>query len=256
MQSKPEVLFLLGGPGSGKGTLANDLVKKYNFVHMSAGDLLRAEVKRGEGMAEEINGYMTNGQLVPGEVTVRLIRKAMEENGWGKSRFLLDGFPRSIGNWESWQEVMLEDADVKGVLCLNCSEEIMTSRILARAKTSGRADDNEETLKKRFKVNQEQTEPILQVFREKGQVYDIDANGSIQESRDNAFSLLDQLGLFAANQGAKVSSVREYLKSHVDPYVKPMMTDLMKEKPADVHSFMLDWLNSKGFEIKEARDSS
>ena len=223
---------------------------------MSAGDLLRAEVKRGGNMAEEITGYMNNGALVPGEVTVRLIRQCMEENGWGKSRFLLDGFPRSMQNWESWQAVMANDADVKGILCLMCTEENMTQRILARAKTSGRSDDNEETLKKRFKVNKEQTEPVLQLFREKGQVYEIDANGTIEESRDNAFSLLEQLGLFSSVSSGKASNVREYLKQNVDPYVKPMMTDLMKEKPEDVHSFMLDWLNSKGFEIKESRENS
>lgn len=71
MQAKPRVLFLLGGPGSGKGTVGEKLVTKYNLKHMSAGDLLRAEVKKGGELAEEINDYMKNGALVPGEVTVK-----------------------------------------------------------------------------------------------------------------------------------------------------------------------------------------
>ena len=71
MESKPRVLFLLGGPGSGKGTIGSGLVEKFGFVHMSAGDLLRAEVMKGGELAEELNGYMSQGLLVPGEVTVK-----------------------------------------------------------------------------------------------------------------------------------------------------------------------------------------
>jgi UMP-CMP kinase len=71
MEAKPRVVFLLGGPGSGKGTIASCLVEKYGFVHMSAGDLLRAEVAKGGEMADELNSYMSNGLLVPGEVTVK-----------------------------------------------------------------------------------------------------------------------------------------------------------------------------------------
>jgi UMP-CMP kinase len=71
MEAKPRVVFLLGGPGSGKGTIASSLVEKYGFVHMSAGDLLRAEVAKGGELADELNSYMKNGLLVPGEVTVK-----------------------------------------------------------------------------------------------------------------------------------------------------------------------------------------
>ena len=71
MESKPRVVFLLGGPGSGKGTVAESLVEKYGFLHMSAGDLLRAEVAKGGEMADELNSYMQNGLLVPGEITVK-----------------------------------------------------------------------------------------------------------------------------------------------------------------------------------------
>ena len=71
MESKPKVLFLLGGPGSGKGTLAKDLTNIYGFVHMSAGDLLRKEVKKGGEMAETLSSYMDHGKLIPGEITVK-----------------------------------------------------------------------------------------------------------------------------------------------------------------------------------------
>ena len=71
MEVKPKVLFLLGGPGSGKGTIGNDLVKRFGFIHMSAGDLLRAEVKKSGELSEEINGYIKEGQIVPGEITVK-----------------------------------------------------------------------------------------------------------------------------------------------------------------------------------------
>ena len=90
--------FVLGGPGSGKGTVCAKLVADYGFVHLSAGDLLRAERASGSANAELINNIIMKGEIVPVEITVNLIKKAMEENGWSQTKFLVDGFPRNQDN--------------------------------------------------------------------------------------------------------------------------------------------------------------
>ena len=100
---------MLGGPGSGKGTLCKDLVRDHSFVHLSAGDLLREERDSGSPQGEMINQTILEGKIVPVKITVGLIKKAMQSNGWGKSKFLVDGFPRNLDNYEGWQDVMSSD---------------------------------------------------------------------------------------------------------------------------------------------------
>ena len=177
----------------------------------------------------------------------------MKENGWGKSSFLLDGFPRSIENWESWQEVIGDEATVIGVLHLECSEENMKKRIMHRGKTSGRTDDTEEVLVERFRVNKELTTPILELFTEKGKLFSLDANGTPEEVQKAGQELLDGMGIFQKSFKEANFEIRSYLKNKVDAFVKPLMTDIMREKPEDVHAFMLEWITSKGADIKDAQ---
>ena len=97
-KDKPAVFFVLGGPGAGKGTVCKKLVKQHGFVHLSAGDLLREERNSGSKNADLINYYIKEGKIVPVEITVNLIKKAMEKQGWAKKKFLIDGFPRNQEN--------------------------------------------------------------------------------------------------------------------------------------------------------------
>ena len=168
--SKVTVVFVLGGPGAGKGTQCARLVQDYGFVHLSAGDLLRAEQQRpGSQYGAMIADYIREGKIVPMEVTVALlsnaIAEALSKQGatdaghsipdqhkakWtdGKGRFLVDGFPRKMDQAIKFDESVCES---KFVLFLQCSEEVMLERLLERGKTSGRADDNIESIKKRFR---------------------------------------------------------------------------------------------------------
>ena len=114
--------FVLGGPGSGKGTVCSKLVKEHNFVHLSAGDLLREERDSGSPEAELINSIILEGKIVPVEITVNLIKKAMQKAGWFDKKFLIDGFPRNNDNYEGWISVMGEDTDMKFVLFLDCKQ--------------------------------------------------------------------------------------------------------------------------------------
>jgi len=140
----------VSGPGAGKGTQCNFLVEEYGFVHLSAGDLLRAERDSGSEQAELIESICMAGKIVPVAITCGLIKQAMEKAGWEKKTFLVDGFPRNEDNLSGWTEVMGDKVDMKQVLWFDANEEAMTERILERAKSAGRTDDNPETLRKRF----------------------------------------------------------------------------------------------------------
>ena len=164
--SKPTVVFVLGGPGSGKGTMCKKITSnpRYNFVHLSAGDLLREERGRsGSDVGQMIASYIAEGKIVPVEVTVGLIKAAMENSiKAGKHRFLIDGFPRNQNNWEGWGKGMAGFADVRFTLFLDCSQKEMEVRLLGR--NEGRSDDNIDSIRKRFKTYQQETEPVLEMF--------------------------------------------------------------------------------------------
>ena len=175
-QKKPKktVVFVLGGPGAGKGTNCEKIVAKYGYTHLSAGDLLREERQSKSGLAEMIETYITEGKIVPAEVTVGLLRKAMEKSS--NDKFLVDGFPRDVDNLKCWEEKMSDLANVRFLLYLSCPQDIMRNRLLERGKTSGRSDDNEASIKKRFETYENQTRPIIDHFRKLGKVREVDSN--------------------------------------------------------------------------------
>jgi len=106
MTRKPEVVFILGGPGAGKGTLCHYIIKRYGYVHLSAGDLLREErVKPGSQFGELIETHIKNGTIVPVEITCSLIDRAMQTSDNPHNRFLIDGFPRNQDNLDGWNKV-------------------------------------------------------------------------------------------------------------------------------------------------------
>jgi UMP-CMP kinase len=173
------VVFVLGGPGSGKGTNCAKIVEKFGYVHLSAGDLLRAERATGSDLADMINTYINEGKIVPAEVTVRLLRNAMESSG--SNKFLVDGFPRDTMNLQCWNENMSEVAEVQFLLFLDCPHEVMTERLLERGKTSGRSDDNEESIRKRLTVYEESTRPIIESFRAQNKIRETDSNRAFDD---------------------------------------------------------------------------
>ena len=170
---KFEVVFVLGGPGSGKGTNCAKIQEQFGYGHLSAGDLLREERASGSELADMINNYIIEGKIVPAEVTVRLLLAAMEKSG--KTKFLIDGFPRDINNLTCWQE-NAKVAEVNFLLFLDCPFDVMTARLLERGKTSGRSDDNEESIKKRLVTYTESTKPIIDWFAERGKCRAVDSN--------------------------------------------------------------------------------
>jgi adenylate kinase family enzyme len=137
-------------------------VRDYKFKHLSVGDLLRAEKGKGGPEGEKIAQTMKEGKLVPSELSVKLIRKAIAING--VRRYLIDGFPRNKENWKVFQETMKEEVVVKGLIYLECTDEVMTERITN--KPHKEEDDNPETLKHRITTFHSETEPVLEIFRD------------------------------------------------------------------------------------------
>ncbi|KAF2480807.1 UMP-CMP kinase-like protein [Neohortaea acidophila] len=169
------VIFVLGGPGAGKGTQSENLVRDYGFRHLSAGDLLREEQDRkGSEFGDMIKTYIKEGQIVPMEVTIQLLENAMNATiaESGNRKFLIDGFPRKMDQAVKFEEVVVPS---RFTLFFDCPEATMRERLLNRGKTSGRADDNEESIKKRFKTFVEQSMPVVNHFEGQGKVVKVDA---------------------------------------------------------------------------------
>ncbi|KAL0928222.1 hypothetical protein M5K25_000094 [Dendrobium thyrsiflorum] len=164
-----KVIFVLGGPGSGKGTQCAKIAKHFGFTHLSAGDLLRAEINSGSKNGTMIESMINEGKIVPSEVTIKLLQLAMRESG--NDKFLIDGFPRNEENRAAFEN--LEKIEPEFVLFFDCPVEEMERRILNR--NQGRDDDNMETIRKRFKVFIESTLPVIEFYNLKGKLYKIDA---------------------------------------------------------------------------------
>ncbi|KMP05858.1 LOW QUALITY PROTEIN: UMP-CMP kinase [Coccidioides immitis RMSCC 2394] len=184
------VIFVLGGPGSGKGTQSANLVREYGFSHLSAGDLLRAEQNREESQyGELIRNYIREGLIVPMKITVALLSNAMADILAEKKAqnqlipghtitFLIDGFPRKMD-----QAIFFEETVVPSMatLFLSCPEEIMLNRLLKRGETSGRSDDNIDSIRKRFRVFVDQSMPVVDHYTKEGKVMSVSSVGSVDE---------------------------------------------------------------------------
>jgi len=180
---QPRVVFVLGGPGAGKGTQCANLVREFGFVHLSAGDLLRAEQNRPESeVGSMIKRLIIEGQIVPVAVTLGLLKTAMKQNmDEGRYNFLIDGFPRNYDNLEGWQREMSGFAQVEFCLFLDCPEEVMEARLLKRGESSGRSDDNAEAIKKRFLTYVESTRPVIDTFAKQGKMHQVSAAASVED---------------------------------------------------------------------------
>jgi UMP-CMP kinase len=168
------VLFVLGGPGSGKGTQSERIVDQYKCLHLSVGDLLRQErQKEGSKHAKLIEDLLVAGKIVPVELSLGLLAEAMDEaakedGGLGASIFLVDGFPRNYDNLDGWTKLMPSRACVFGSLVYDCPMKELERRILSRGETSGRSDDNLESARKRFRTYEKETVPVVKVLDKQG----------------------------------------------------------------------------------------
>ncbi|CAD8087861.1 unnamed protein product [Paramecium primaurelia] len=189
---KPFVYFILGGPGSGKGTQCELLSKNLKYVHLSAGQLLRNAIKNNSEHKSTIENCINNGGIVPSHVTINLLDKAIFED-ISSDTFLIDGFPRNYENMENWIALMDNKINFKSVIHILCSRTTMIQRITERSKTSGRSDDNIQTLEKRFITYQNDTYKIIEHYRNKNQLIEINGDNSIEIVQREILESLNQL---------------------------------------------------------------
>jgi adenylate kinase len=175
-------LILFGPPGSGKGTQSEKLIARYGFKHLSTGDILRSEIANKTALGMEAKSLMDKGQLVPDEVVIGMIRTALDNNP-GVPGFLFDGFPRTTAQAEALDRLLEQkNAEIGVVLALQVPDEELISRMINRARTSGRSDDaDEQVQRKRLDVYLRDTLPVAKHYAQKNKVMEIYGVGTVDE---------------------------------------------------------------------------
>nr|CAD2186482.1 unnamed protein product [Meloidogyne enterolobii] len=191
---KYNVVFVLGPPGSGKGTQCQRIEETYGYVHLSAGDLLREERQRkGSEYGELIEQHICEGKIVPVEITCKLIENAMLARSVSANGFLIDGFPRNQDNLDGWDKQMADKAVVLFVLVLQAPIEVCVERCMNRGQN--RSDDNEESMRKRIVVYNEQTLPIINHFRALNLVEEVDGSRTPPEVSADVHRAFQSFGI-------------------------------------------------------------
>ena len=173
-------LILFGPPGSGKGTQAENLIKKYHLFHISTGDMFRYELSHNTELGQLARSYMDKGQLVPDSVTIAMLQKRVEDNPDVKG-FIFDGFPRTIPQAEALDAFLASRGEaITGLVELVVNEDEVTKRLLLRGESSGRADDkDEEIIRRRFQVYRAETSPVAEHYDGKGKAHKVAGVGSV-----------------------------------------------------------------------------
>jgi adenylate kinase len=174
--------LIFGPPGSGKGTQSVKLAEKFRLVHLSTGDMLRAEIAAGSELGRKMSSIMAKGELVPDEVVIEMIASKID-NTKGFAGFLFDGFPRTVAQTMELEK-MLNNRDMKidAMLVLDVEHDELVKRLIARAELSGRPDDKDpEIIENRISVYKSKTEPIINYCKAKGLYQPVDGMGSIED---------------------------------------------------------------------------
>ncbi|HLP73729.1 MAG TPA: adenylate kinase [Bacteroidales bacterium] len=174
--------LIFGPPGSGKGTQSVRLAEKFNLLHLSTGDMLRAEIAAGSDLGKKMSSIMSKGELVPDEVVIEMIAKKIDSSK-GNAGFLFDGFPRTVAQTASLEK-MLEERGMKidSMLVLDVDHDELVKRLIARAELSGRPDDSDPAvIENRIAVYKEKTEPIIEYCRKRGIYQPINGMGTIDQ---------------------------------------------------------------------------
>ena len=187
---------LFGKPGSGKGTQAEHLSEKYKLYHISTGDLFRKNISQNTNLGLLAQSYMDKGELVPDEVTIKMLENEIKENTQSKG-FLFDGFPRTIAQAESLDKFLKSiDMQINATLALDVDEEELISRIIDRGKTSNRSDDQDiEKIQNRFNEYNMKTSTLSKYYKDQKKFFEVDGSGTVDEITKRLFDLIDSFNL-------------------------------------------------------------
>ncbi len=187
-------LVLFGPPGAGKGTQANFLKEKYDLVHISTGDVFRYNIKNETALGMLAKSYMDKGELVPDQVTIDMLNKEVEKNAHAKG-FIFDGFPRTNAQAKALDELMdSKDSQINAMVALEVDDEVLVKRLLERGKTSGRADDADESIiRNRIKEYYTKTAILKDYYAAQDKYFGVDGVGSIEDITVRLSSVIDKL---------------------------------------------------------------
>ena len=186
-------LIIMGPPGAGKGTQAKFVAEHFGIPAISTGDIFRANVSRGTPLGVEAKRYMDAGEYVPDEVTNRMVRNRIGEKD-ADTGFLLDGYPRTLAQVEEL-DGMIEATGhrLDAVVVLTVVEDELVGRLLQRAQVEGRADDTEDVIRRRQEIYTDQTAPLIDVYRSRGLLVEVDGMGDVGVVTKRIFDALDDL---------------------------------------------------------------
>ena len=186
-------IVIFGAPGSGKGTQSDKMIDKYGLDHISTGDVLRSEIKKGSELGKTAAGYIDNGQLIPDELMVSILASVYDSFVDSKG-VIFDGFPRTIPQAEALKKMLNERGDkVAAMIELDVPEDELMKRLILRGQLSGRADDNEETIKKRLVVYHSQTQPLIEWYKNEGVHYHINGLGELDKIFEDICQVIDYI---------------------------------------------------------------
>ena len=187
---------LFGKPGSGKGTQAEHLSEKYKLYHISTGDLFRKNISQNTSLGLLAQSYMDKGELVPDEVTIKMLENEIKENPHSKG-FLFDGFPRTIAQAESLDKFLKSiDMQINATIALDVDEQELISRIIDRGKTSNRSDDQDiEKIQNRFNEYNMKTSTLSRYYKDQKKFFEVDGSGNVDEITKRLFDLIDSFNL-------------------------------------------------------------
>lgn len=184
-------IVIFGAPGSGKGTQSERMVEKFGLNHISTGDVLRAEIKNGTELGKTAKEFIDQGQLIPDELMIDILANVLD--GFKDSKgVIFDGFPRTIAQAEELKKMLAaRGQEVSIMLDLNVPEEELMKRLIKRGKDSGRADDNEETIKKRLLVYNTQTSPLIEWYKNEDKYFHVKGHGQLEEITEQIISAVE-----------------------------------------------------------------
>ena len=186
-------IVLFGKPGAGKGTQAEFLKEKYNLTHLSTGDIFRFNIKNNTDLGKLAKTYMDQGDLVPDEVTTKMLIDAVETNQ-DKAGFLFDGYPRTLSQANALDNYLESIGEkVTATVALEADDTILVARLLERGKTSGRSDDqDEEKIRNRYEEYNQKTAPLMNYYKSQNKFYAVDGIGTIPEITQRLTAIFDK----------------------------------------------------------------
>lgn len=188
-------ILIMGAPGAGKGTQARSISERYQIPAISTGSLFRDKAQDGTELGEKIKYLLTTGDLISDEITDQLLMGRLESDG-DTGGFLLDGYPRTLSQAATLDQYLKDHGTkIRAVLSLNVTADEVVDRLQKRAQIEGRADDDPETVRHRIEVYRQTTKPVIDHYRQRGLVIDVDAVGSLEEVQARIFAALDAIAV-------------------------------------------------------------